>query len=129
MNTPRPTPPRDNDIDALLARRYRDTTPEFETRWVALKRELRDQPVRRRPWAWLASNPWVSIVGAAAAIVVLAIATWQREAPPTVAVEAPSPALVELFAMDAVLHRATALLDTENREALLHLPAQPPPPM
>ena len=38
------TPPRDDEIEALLARRYRDTSPEFEARWVALKRELRQAP-------------------------------------------------------------------------------------
>ncbi len=31
--------PDDGELDRLLARRYRDTSPEFEARWVALKRE------------------------------------------------------------------------------------------
>ena len=48
MNTQHPNSPRPEDIDALLARGYRDTTPEFEGRWVALKRDLR-QP-RSRHW-------------------------------------------------------------------------------
>jgi hypothetical protein len=43
--------------------------------------------------------------------------------------DVPSPALVELFAMNAVLDRATALLDEENRDALLHLPVRPQAPM
>jgi hypothetical protein len=110
MNTP-PIPPRDEDIDALLARRYCDTTPEFEARWVALKRELRHQRVPRRPWLWFASTPWLTLGGLAAAIVFLAVATWQRETPSAMTADVPSPALVELFAMNAVLDRATALLD------------------
>ena len=129
MNIPRPTPPRDEDIDALLARRYRDTTPEFEARWVALKRELRQPSTRRRPWASLPALPWLALGGLAAGVMVLAIAIWQREEPSTMIADEPSPALVELFAMNAVLDRATALLDAENREALLNLPPRPQAPM
>jgi hypothetical protein len=128
MNTPNPKPPRDEDIDALLARRYRDTSPEFEARWVELKRELRNTPVRRRGWTFSSWNSWVMLSGVAAALMmVLALATWRRENPPAVAAAEVSPALAELFAMDAVLGRATALLDAENREALLHLPTPPQP--
>ncbi len=128
MNTPKPKIPRDEDIDALLARRYRDTSPAFEARWVELKRDLRNAPIRRRWWTFSGWNSWVALSGVAAALVmVLAIATLRREtASPGTAVEV-SPALAELFAMDAVLGRATPLLDAENREALLHLPAQPQP--
>jgi len=128
MNTPDPKSPRDQDIDALLARRYRDTSPEFEARWVALKRELRNVPVRRHGWTWSGRNSWVVLSGVAAALVmVLILATWRRETPLPVAGAEVSPALAELFAMDAVLGRATALLDAENRDALLHLPSQPQP--
>ena len=128
MNTPDPKSPRDQDIDALLARRYRDTSPQFEARWVELKRELRNVPVRRHWWTWSGRNSWVVLSGVAAALVmVLVVATWRRETPLPVAAVEVSPALAELFAMDAVLGRATALLDAENREALLHLPTQPQP--
>ena len=128
MNTPNPKSPRDQDIDALLARRYRDTSPQFEARWVELKRELRNVPVRRHWWTWSGRNSWVMLSGVAAALVmVLVVATWRRETPLPVAAVEVSPALAELFAMDAVLGRATALLDAENREALLHLPTQPQP--
>jgi hypothetical protein len=129
MNPPRPTPPRDEDIDALLARRYRDTTPEFEARWVELKRDLRQRPMRRHPLTWLSWNRWVLLGGVAAVMVALTVATRWRETPSTVALDTPSPALVELFAMDAVLGHATALLDAENREALLFLPAQSQSPL
>lgn len=128
MNPPRPTPPRDEDIDALLARRYRDTTPEFEARWVELKRDLRQRPMRRHPWTWVSLNRWVLLGGVAALVVALTVTRW-RETPPTIALDTPSPALVELFAMDAVLGHATALLDSENREALLFLPAQSQSPL
>ena len=128
MNTPDPKSPRDQDIDGLLARRYRDTSPQFEARWVELKRELRNVPVRRHWWTWSGRNSWVMLSGVAAALVmVLVVATWRRETPLPVAAVEVSPALAELFAMDAVLGRATALLDAENREALLHLPTQPQP--
>lgn len=107
-------PPRDNELDALLARRYRDTTPEFEARWVALKRELRNAPPPRRAAPWLT---WLGALTAAAVAVALLVSLPRHAAPPAV-----SPALAELFAMDAVLSRGTALLDGENRDVLLHLP-------
>lgn len=122
MNTSQP--PDDREIDALLARRYRDTSPEFEARWVALKRDLRTAPPPRR-FSWL--HGWLqwSALGGAVAAVILTVAVWRKPRP----VELPadvSPALAELFAMDAVLGRATVLLDAENRDALLHLPAPSP---
>ena len=128
MNTPSPKTPRDEDIDTLLARRYRETSPEFEARWVALKRDVRNAPDRRRWWTVSGWKNWVMLSGVAAALVmVLAFATWRREAAAPVATVEVSPVLAELFAMDAVLGQATPLLDAENREALLHLPAQPQP--
>jgi hypothetical protein len=125
MNTPHHDSPRDAEIDALLARRYRDTSPAFEARWVALKRELRQAPPARRR-AWFAGwTQWFAL-GSAVAAAVLAVNVWRRPAAGPVAGEV-SPALAELFAMDAVLGRATVLLDAENRDALMHLPtpAQP----
>lgn len=118
MNPKLLPPPGDDEIDALLRRGYRDTTPEFEKRWVDLKRELRSAPAVRRPvprWWWL------GVLTAAAAAVALLLTVPRRSAPPTPDA-GPSPALAELFAMDAVLSRGTALLDGENRDALLHLP-------
>ena len=83
MNPPRPTPPRDEDIDALLARRYRDTTPEFEARWTDLKRELRQRPIPRHPWSWVSSNRWVLLGGVAAVMIALTVATrWQETRSP-----------------------------------------------
>lgn len=126
MSTQHSPSPRDDEIDALLARRYRDTTPEFEGRWVELKRQLRQAPPRRRLWTWPVWSNGAALAGAAAAVV-FALALWKSEAPPVADSMAVSPALAELFAMDAVLGRATALLDAENREALLHLPVDPQP--
>lgn len=116
-------PVRDEDLDALLARRYRDTTPEFEARWVALKRDLRQIPVRRRlPWSgWMA---WLALGGVAAAFALVVSLTLRPL--PTAEAEL-SPALAELFSMDSVLSRGSVLLEAEQREALLHLPAQPQP--
>ena len=125
MNPPRSQPPRDDEIDALLARRYRDTSPEFEARWVALKREIRTAPPARH-LSWF--HGWMrwSVLGGAVAAAVFTVSVW-RKAPPAEVPGAVSPALAELFAMDAVLGRATVLLDAENRDALLHLPATSQP--
>ena len=117
-------PNRDENIDALLARRYRDTSPEFEARWVALKRDLRQTPARRR-WSWSGWSAWMAIGAAAAAVVLVASLTLRTNPPPTAEL---SPALAELFTMEAVLSRGSALLDPENRDALLHLPAAAPAP-
>ena len=125
MNTPGSQPPRDNEIDALLARRYRDTSPEFEARWVALKRDLRTAPPARA-LAWHEGwTRWFALGGAVAAVA-LTVSVWRRPAPADVTTE-PSPVLTELFAMDAVLGRATVLLDAENRDALFHLPVSHQP--
>ncbi len=125
MNTPRSQPPRDDQIDALLARRYRDTSPEFEARWVALKRDLRSAPPARH-LAWF--HGWVrwTALGGAVAATVFTLSVWRKTAPTEVPGEV-SPALAELFAMDAVLGRATVLLNAENRDALFHLPATAQP--
>lgn len=117
-------PNRDENIEALLARRYRDTTPEFEARWVALKRDLRQTPGRRR-WPWSGWSAWMAIGAAAAAVVLVASLALRTNPPPTAEL---SPALADLFTMEAVLSRGSALLDPENRDALLHLPAAAPAP-
>jgi len=127
MNNPNPDPQRDEEIDTLLARRYHDTTPEFEARWVALKRELRNTPVRRPHGVWPVWNRWVVIASVAAVIVILAAVVRRHEVTSSNAAGEIPPALAELFAMDAVLGRATALLEAENREALLNLPVPPKP--
>lgn len=125
MNPPRPLPPRDDEVDALLARRYRDTSSAFEARWVALKRDLRATP-RHRTSAWRHGwSQWFAVGGAVAAIAIT-FAVWRTPAPGPAPADV-SPVLAELFAMDAVLGRATVLLDAENRDALMHLPAQPQP--
>ena len=103
----------------MLARRYHDTTPEFEARWVALKRELRNPPVSRRtPWL-----VWLSALTVGAAALALLVSQPRHDAPGALDAGVP-PAFAELFAMDAVLTRGTALLDGENRDALLHLPVE-----
>lgn len=121
----KPKPPvRDEDLDALLARRYRDTTPEFEARWVALKRELRQTPVRPRHRPWFGWTGWM-VAGAIAAVILLVSLTQRQPAGPGPEL---SPALAELFAMDAALSPGSALLDPESRDALMHLPARPAAP-
>lgn len=125
MNSnPRPTPSED-DLNRLLARRYRDTSPEFEARWVALKRELRQAPAARPRLfpAWRLTG-WLGAVGALGAAAAVAFVVYSARPPtPIPSVAGLSPQLTELLAMDAVLGRARPLLDEENRTALLHLPA------
>lgn len=122
---PRSTP-SDDDLDRLLARHYRDTSPEFEARWVALKRELRQAPPARGRLlpAWRLTG-WLGAVGAAAAVAFVVYSV--RPPSPATPIADLSPQLTELLAMDAVLGRALPLLDEENRAALLHLPSSGQP--
>ena len=125
MKTDLPHSPDDSDIDRLMARQYRDTSPEFEARWVALKRDLRQLPPARVRTPWRLAG-WFGALGAAAAVAFVV----HLARPPTPAPAADlvaSPQLAELFAMDAVLARAAPLLDAENRTALLHLPVSGQP--
>ena len=123
MNPHHPHPPSDDDIDRLLASQLKDTTPEFERRWVDLKRQLRTAPPRRSlvP-AWAA---WLGLFSAGVTLVAIftVLRPGRPEAPAVASV--PSPMLAELFVMDEVLARATPLLDAESRDVLLHLPANP----
>jgi hypothetical protein len=118
--------PDDGEIDRLLARGYRDTSSEFEARWVDLKRELRQATVSRTRLlpAWRLTG-WLGALGAAAAVAFVVYSA----RPPAPAPSTPglSPQLAELFAMNAVLDRALPLLDENNRTALLHLPASGQP--
>lgn len=125
MSTQHPNSPRDEDIDTLLARRYRDTSPAFEARWVALKRDLRTEPQQRSQWTWPGWGRWMALSGALVVAVILGIITSRYEPPPVADHAEPSAVLAELFAMDEVLGRATVLLDEESRAALLHLPVEP----
>jgi hypothetical protein len=127
MKNDDPSAPENRQLDQLLARRYRDTTPEFEARWVALKRELRQAPPPRTrrnvPWRFAG---WFGVIGAAAAV---ALVVQLNRLPSRPTPEwLPSPQLAELFAMEAVLGRAVPLLDVENRTALLNLPVSDPVP-
>lgn len=125
MKAPNHDSPSDNDLNALLRSRLRNTTPEFEARWVDFRRRLRTTPASRHPIpAWTA---WLGIMsaGVTMAAIFLALHPW-RAAPPPPASPAFSSALDELFTMNAALEPATALLDRENRDALLNLPVNPP---
>lgn len=113
MTPPPSLRPSDDELDALLARRYRDTSPGFEARWVALKRELRRAPVRPRFAGWRLTG-WLGVAAAAACGLFLA-----RPAPPPVL--EPAPPVREMLALDAALARAQPLLDEETRTALLYL--------
>ena len=123
MNPPN-RPPSDDEMNRLLASRFKDTTPEFEARWRNLKRELRQAPPRPPALVWFRFAPWFGLALAGAAALWLVMLNYQR-ATSIVPAGEPAPALAELFKMDAALTHGTALLDPENRDALLHLPAHP----
>ena len=78
-------------------------------------------------WGWaLFGLVWaMAAAGVALAAVLVVYHPWSTPAP------RPEPRFsedfAELFAMDDILGRATPLLDPENRDALLHLPANPSP--
>jgi hypothetical protein len=122
MNPETPRPPSDSELDRLLAGKLRRTSPEFEQRW----RELRSELVGSRPRARAAWPRWLLWPGLTTlAVASLAVALVLRRAPAP-APAAPGPVTFEeLIALDAALQPARSLLAAENRDALLHLPAQP----
>ncbi len=125
MNPNHSLPPRADEIDRLLARQYRDTTPEFEARWVALKRELRSAPGQRR---WSPWSVWIGLLATGSvAAVVLMLSMHRPATAPAGPVGVDAPVVAELLAMDDVLGRGRALLNPEDRDALLHLSASPQP--
>lgn len=115
-------PPSEEELDRLLASRIKDTTPEFEARWRDVKRELRQSRPRVSLWAWRPLLPWA---GAAAAVVVAGVVVLQRRPPPVPTFPPATPVLAELYELDATLSSGEVLLDAENRDAVLFLPAEP----
>jgi hypothetical protein len=121
MNSDDSRPPSDADLDRLLASQLRRTSPEFEQRWRTLRGKLAG-PRPRALTAWLRWLLWPGLPTLAAAS--LAVVLVLRQSPPAPA--APGPVTFEeLIALDAALQPARSLLVAENRDALLHLPAQP----
>jgi hypothetical protein len=111
-------PPSDRELDQLLASRLKRTSPDFELRWRELRAQFAGDTAaprfRIRPW-WV----WPGLATAALAFAVTVILQRHVSLPPV----APGPvSYEELFALDAALAPATALLNGENRDAVLHLP-------
>lgn len=120
MNDSSPTPP--DDPEAFLRNGLRDTTPEFERRWTALKRELRTEPAPRpaplRRWWWAMLVP----PGLAATWLLLSpLAPGTRSAAPA----ADLAAFTDLLTLDAELRAALPLADREAVDDLLVIPAEP----
>ena len=115
--------PSDQEINQLLSRHYRDTSPEFDIRWANLKRDL-SQRSGERVHAFGPGHlaRWLGIIGAAAAFVFVVYSV-RLPAPLPETNLIISPQLAELMSMDEVLGQALPLLDEENRTALLNLPA------
>ena len=116
-----PKPPSDDELDRLLARQLKRTSPEFEQRW----RELRATFAQPAPARSLRLPAWLMWPGLATAtlatLAVVFVFRSSRPAPPAPNVAA----FEELLALDAALAPATALFDAENRDAVLHLAVQP----
>ena len=114
-------PPSEAEIDRLLSSQLRRTSPEFEMRWREIRTQWteKNQRSRRLVWPRWLLWPGLATAGIAAALVVFGL---REPAPPAVA---PGPvSFEELLALDAALAPAAALLNPENREALIHLPAE-----
>ncbi len=123
MNAKNSLPPRDDEIDLLLARQYRDTTPEFEARWVAMKRELRSAPPPRR---WSRWSGWVGLLATGSIAAMVLVLSLTRNVPmPAKPADVDGSVVAELMAMDEVLGRGRILLNVEDRDVLLHLSVQP----
>lgn len=121
MNSETPRPPSDPELDRLLGSKLRRTSPEFELRWRKLRAELGGGRSRARVewtrwWLW----PGLTTITLAALAVVFVLRRAPAPAP-----EARPVSFEELIALDAALQPASSLLVAENRDALLHLPAQP----
>lgn len=106
----------DDDIDQLLKAQPQDSTPGLDARLEALAQNLEPSPrATARPLLrWLA---WSAPVAAAAALLL-----WMQ-----LPNARPVPDYEQLLALDDDLAAATALLDPENRELCLDLPANPDP--
>lgn len=121
MNSEFPPPPSDPELDRLLGSKLRRTSPEFEARWRQLRAELAGARVPARA-SWTRWLLWPGLATVTLAAVALVFVLRRAPAPTS----APQPVTFEeLIALDAALQPASSLLVAENRDALLHLPAQP----
>jgi hypothetical protein len=62
--------PRPPDPEALLRQNLRDTSPAFEARWVALKRDLRGERAAKSSWRW----PWPALAAGSGLLALLTLA-------------------------------------------------------
>ena len=112
--------PNADEHDSLarhLRTGLRDTTPEFEARFDALRRRLAQAGPRRARFglgrAWIGAG-----VGAAVAAAIVVFVMRPGSSP-----DFDSAAFGELVAMDEVLRQALVLANDDTREAVLFLPA------
>ncbi len=116
---PDPLPPSDSELDRLLASRLKRTSPEFELRWRALRGELVGRrPSRQRRWP-----QWILWPGVTAGLLAAIALVLHQPQPPATDARSNLVAFEELIALDAALAPALVLLDSDNRDVLLHLPA------
>ena len=121
MNPAPPSPPP--DPAALLRHGLRDTTPAFEQRWTALRRQLRHEPAPRRarllPWLWAVLAP------AALAAAWLLLSPRVPHLRPASG-SADLAAFADLLSLDADLRPALPLADGEIVDDLLAIPSRSP---
>jgi hypothetical protein len=121
MKTSRDTSPGPRpDPEDLLRARIRDTSPEFEARFDALRRRLAQEP---RPTVW---REWFvrpfgrgALVFASAVVLVIVLVLFR---PGPDVVTGPTQGYDELVVLDETLRDAMPLIDTETLEILLQMP-------
>jgi hypothetical protein len=119
MNPDSNLPPSDSEIDRLLAGRLKRTSPELELRWRELRGKLAGRhPTRRSKW-----SHWLLWPGLAAGAFVAVALVFTVSNPPQPDPRYDLVAFEELIALDTLLAPAMVMLESENRDALLHLPS------
>ena len=115
-----PSEEKEEMLGRQLRAQLRETTPEFETRFDALRRTLALEKPRRR---WFGFSPaWTGAgIGAAAAAIVIALLLRPE-------VESPPPGgnpagYGELIMLNEALSGALVLADAELLEAVMFMPA------
>lgn len=118
--------PRPPDPEALLRQNLRDTSPAFEARWVALKRDLRCERAAKSSWRW----SWPSLTAGAGLLALLSLVLfWPQSGqtgtpggPPMVARHTVSPQTIEeMLTLNEALAPALGVIDPEMLETLVML--------
>lgn len=113
----------EDDPEALLRSRIRDTSPDFERRWTDLKRTLRRPPPTPVGYQ---NYTWLKYIASAAGVALLLILTMTLHPPPSA--QPPPHDYPTLLEFDAELRDGLPLADPEVREVVLQMPFLVPDP-